>query len=179
MRMPLSIFFGLCLVISMAYTAVTAQDVETNGTVCGNPNSPCSNAKWKFKKNDLSFRLPNKLKWQTNYRSAYFYAIMLTSRPAFVDTDVDSNRCSSGYYSEAERLKVQKAFPANKVFASRNGCYGTTGIFYTNVNSTYEFIAVYAGETQQQANTFLKVMRSKGFADANVRRMQVNLGYGD
>lgn len=156
-----------------------AQDVETNGKVCGIASSPCNHVKWRFQANDLSFRLPTNLKWQTNYRSAHFYAIILKSQPAVVDSDVDSTNCSKGYFGEAERINVQKTFPANKVFASRNGCYGTTGIFYTNVNSVYEFIAVYAGETQQQANVLLQAVRNKGFADANIRRMQVILGFGD
>lgn len=167
------IVFFLCAALAHS------QDVETNGKVCGNANSSCNHAKWRFQGHDLSFRLPTNLKWQTNYRSAHFYAIIIKSRPAVVDSDVDSDNCSKGYYSEVERMKVQKEFPANKVFASRNGCYGTTGIFYTNANSAYEFIAVYAGETRQQANTFLKIVRGKGFADANVRRMQVILGFGD
>ncbi len=40
-------------------------------------------------------------------------------------------------------------------------------------------LAVYAGETQTGANAFLKMVKAKGFSDANIRKMQVVLGFGD
>lgn len=168
------IFLGILLGVG---SAILAQDVETNGSVCGNPASPCVKS-YRFPPHDLSFTLPAKLKWQTNYRSAYFYAIILKSRPVVQDENVDDVRCSRGYYSEEERSRVQALFPAKKVFATRNGCY-MPSVWYTNVNSKYEFVSVYAGTTEAEAKALLPTVKVKGFIDANIRKMHVALGNGD
>lgn len=108
-----------------------------------------------------------------------FYAVILKSRPAIVDQNVDDERCSRGYYPEDERLRIQRLFPGNKVFASRNGCY-LAPIWYTNVNGKFEFVAVYAGETEAAARSLLKkVKQISEFSDANIRRMKVVFGNGD
>jgi hypothetical protein len=150
--------------------------VQTNGGVCGNPSAPCSHTKWKFSANDLSFKLPRTLKWQTNYQSAPFYAVILKSRRAIPARNVD-DRCG-GYFSENERSMAQRQFPNNKVFTSRFGCE-VLGVGYTNVNHNYNLLAVYAGDTERDASTFLRTVKAKGYYDANIRRMQVVLSYGD
>jgi hypothetical protein len=134
----------LCASFSFGQT-----EKPSTGTVCGKP-SECQNKK-PFEPNDLTFRLPAKLKWQTNYTSDYFYAVILQSRRAVKDENVDSENCSKAYFSESERVRVQNLFPDQKVFTSRNGCYGAWGAVYTNVNSDYEFIAAFGGVTQSQA----------------------------
>jgi hypothetical protein len=48
-----------------------------------------------------------------------------------------------------------------------------------NVNYGYNILAAYASETETQAINFLKTVKGKGYPDANVRKMQVVLGYGD
>lgn len=155
---------------------VFSQEIQTNGKVCGNPSASCSHSKWKFESNDLSFKLLPNLKWQTNYYSTHFYAVILQSRKAVHASHVDSE--CGGYFSESERRAAQNLFPNNKVFASRFGC-GEPGIGYTNVNYNYNFLAVYAGETEAQAKNFLETVKAKGVSDANIRKMQVVLGYGD
>jgi hypothetical protein len=148
------------------------------GAICGNPTVVCQRGK-SFQPNDLAFVLPPKLKWQTNYTSSYFYAVILQSKRAVKDDNVDSNNCSKGYFSESERLRVQVLFPGKKVFTSRNGCYGATGNAYTNVNSDYEFIAVFGGLTESEAEAIRSIAKNKGYKDAYLKRMQVMYQYGD
>lgn len=66
----------------------------------------------------------------------------------------------------------------NKIFASRFGCE-VLGVGYTNANYDYNFLAIYAGETETEAKSFLKTIKAKDYSDANVRKMQVVLNYGD
>jgi hypothetical protein len=172
--------FICTLILSLTIsTFAYSQEVQTNGKVCGSPSAPCSHNKWKFSAEDLSFKLPKTLKWQTNYHSANFYAIILKSQRAVEDPDGPAGAAEcSGYFSESERSKIQKSFPANKVFASRFGC-GDPATGYTNVNFDYNILAVYAGGTEREAKNFLKIVKAKGYSDANIRRMQVVVGYGD
>lgn len=172
----------LCLItvlICVTFPQAQSNGVQTTGKVCGNPSAPCSHSKWKFQANDISFKLPRTLKWLTNYYSANFYTVILKSKRAVADPDGPAGEAEcSGYYSESERIKVQKQFPSNKVFASRSGCTDP-GIDYTNSNYDYNFLAVYAGETETEAKNFLKTVKAKGYSDANIRKIQVVLGYGD
>lgn len=168
-------------VVLFCVTLVQTQsnEIQTKGKVCGNPSAPCSHSKWTFEANDLSFKLPVTLTWHKNYYSADFYAIILRSQRAVQDPDGPAGAAEcSGYFPESERIEAQKQFPGNKVFASRFGC-DITGIAYTNVNPDYNILAVYAGESEGEAKSFLKTVKSKGYPDANIRKMQVVLGYGD
>jgi hypothetical protein len=172
----------LCLVtilfcVTLAQTQ--SNEIQTKGKVCGNASAPCSHTKWKFEANDISFKLPRTLQWHKNYYSADFYAIILRSQRAVEDPDGPAgDRECSGYFSEGERIAAQKQFPGNKVFASRFGC-GLTSIAYTNVNTGYNILAVYAGNTEREAQRLLKIVKAEGYSDANIRKMQVVLGYGD
>ncbi len=179
MKITLSILCALALLLSNIHSTYS-DDVHTNGKVCGNPATPCNSSKWKFEPYDLSFRLPQELKWLNSYSSASFYAIILKSKRAVPDPDgpAGDGECS-GFFSEAERQSAQSLFTNNKVFASRFDCY-VAGIGYTNVNYNYNILAVYAGETQAAANSFLSQVKATGrFPGANIRKMQVALYYGD
>lgn len=172
----------LCTVVVLfCVTLVQTQsnEIQTKGKVCGNPSTPCSHSKWTFEANDISFKLPQTLQWQKNYYSASFYAIILKSQRAVEDPDgpAGDGECS-GYFPESERIAAQQQFPNKKVFASRFGC-GITGIAYTNVKEGYNFLAVYAGETEIEAKNFLKTVKAAGYSDTNIRKMKVVLGYGD
>lgn len=169
--------FALMLIISCA---AYPDDIQTQGKVCPNPSAPCRSSKFEFPTYALSFKLPSNLKWLNNYRSVGFYSILLKSMRAIPDPDgpAGGQKCS-GYILETERVRVQTMFPTHKVFTSRFGC-GSPGIGYTGVNYDYNFLAVYAGETKSEAERFLtKVKATKTFPDANIRRMQVVLDYGD
>jgi hypothetical protein len=115
--------------------------------------------------------LPKELAWMTAHYSLPFYAILLRSVKAIPAKD-PTDECR-GYIAEHERLKAQTRFPHNKVFASRNGCFGPGMVWYTNVNPNYNFLAVYGGETLEEAQQFLKQVQAKGFHDATIRKMQV------
>lgn len=76
-------------------------------------------------------------------------------------------------------MEAQSMFLKPKGFASHFGC-GHLTVGYTNVNYNYNFLAVYAGETQAAANAFLARVKAEGkFPGANVRKMQVVIDYGD
>ena len=166
----------ITVLLCISFVQAQSNEIQTNGKVCGNPSAPCSHNKINFSAEDLSFKLPRTLKWQTDYSSANFYAIILKSRKAISAENVD-DKCG-GYFSESERGSTQKQFPNNKVFASRFGCE-VFGIGYTNVNHDYNILAVYSGETEADAKNFLKTVKAKGYSDANIRKMQVVLSYGD
>lgn len=170
----------VCAVFSMLVLSIPirADDIQTNGRVCGNPTAPCQSSKWQFRPYDLSFKLPQDLKWLNNYRSVNFYAIILKSMRTISDPDGPAGeRECSGYISETERIRAQGMFPKHKVFASRFAC-GSPGVWYTNINAEYNFLAVYAGETQAAAEAFLPTVR-RSFPGANIRKTQVVLDYGD
>lgn len=172
----------LCVAVVLfcvASVKTQSSEIQTKGKVCGNPSAPCSHSKWTFEANDLSFKLPRTLQWHKNYYSANFYAIILKSMRAVEDPDGPGGDAEcSGYFSESERTAAQQQFSGNKVFASRFGC-SITGVAYTNVKSDYNILAVYAGETERDAQNFLKTVKAAGYSDANIRKMQVVLGYGD
>jgi hypothetical protein len=171
--------FLMLAITSVAHSYGTQDhEIQTQGRVCANPSSPCQ-SQYKFATNQLSFNLPMKLVWQNNYYSAPFYAIILKSIRAVVDGGPDTQRCLKGIVSETERQRVQAMFPTQKVIASTFGCY-LTPVWYTSTRTDYNFLAVYAGETQAEAVGFLAKVKATGqFPCANIRKMQVVLGYGD
>ena len=148
--------FVLCLVFS---GGVLAQA----GTIHPDPAKPRPG----FKPHQLSFETPQDGVARDEFRSAPFFAVILkTTEPCSV--------------KEKERAEIQALFPQNKVFAPLTSCDDDPEdtIFYTNVNRKVGFIAVYAGETQEQAQQLLAVVKQTGkFPGANVRRMQAVLGY--
>ncbi len=160
-------------------------DIQTKGKVCPKPSSPCvktldiNDGKNIFEDWQLTFKLPAKVEGRHGYYSANFYAIILKSRPAVQDGPMDEPKCSRGHYSEEERKAVQRMFPANKVFASRNGCWQPF-VWYINDKvgkGIDNFIAVYAGNTEAEAKRFLKQVKAKKeFAGADYRKMQVVFG---
>lgn len=152
MRLPLSI----------ALTFAAASALAQAGKIHSDPSKP-----WRgFKPHQLSFETPQDGVARDEFRSAPFYAVILKT----------TERCS---VKEEERGEVQRLFPANKVFAPLSGCDDDEDtISYTNVNPKVGFIAVYAGESQEQAQQFLAKVKETGrFPGANVRRMQAVLGY--
>jgi hypothetical protein len=136
--------------------------VLTQGKVCPDPARPCP----QFKAHELSFSIKQKFKFDRGEdRSQPFYAVILRS----------AMLCS---IPEEEREKVQALFPARKVFVHRHFCEGFSDkVSYTNINRKVGFIAVYAGETEEEARRFLAEVKAGQFADANLRRMQAVVTY--
>jgi hypothetical protein len=120
-----------------------------------------------FKPHQLSFETPQDGVARDEFRSAPFYAVILKTAAL----------CS---VKEKERAEIQALFPSHKVFAPLTSCDEAPEdtISYTNVNPKVGFIAVYAGDTAEQAQQILAAVKQTGrFPGANLRRMQAVLGY--
>lgn len=163
-------FFGV-LFLSWTLSSYADTGRQTGEKVCPHPAAPCRPESYTFQPYELSVSLPKELAWMTAHYSLPFYAILLRSVKAIPAEDPTED--CGGYISEQERLKVQAMFPHRKVFASRNGCFGPGMVWYTNSNSTYNFLAVYGGETLEEAQQFLLQVKTKGFHDAHMRKMQL------
>jgi len=120
-----------------------------------------------FKPHQISFETPQDGVARDEFRSAPFYAVILkTTEP-----------CGT---KDKERAEIQALFPGNKVFFPLAGCDQDPEdtIWYTNVNRKVGFIAVYAGDSAEQAQQFLAAVKQAGrFPGANLRRMQAVLEY--
>jgi hypothetical protein len=159
------------LFLSWTLASYAGTGIQTGEQVCPNPAAPCRPHSYTFQPYELSLYLPKELAWMTSHYSQPFYAILLRSMKA-MPAENPTDECR-GYFAEDERLKVQAMFPQRKVFSSRNGCFGPGMVWYTNVDPKYNFLAVYAGTTLEEARRFLKQVQAKGFRDATIRKMQV------
>ena len=153
MRIPLSI--ALIVAAASAFAQV--------GKIHSDPAKPRPH----FQPHNLPFETPQDQVARPEFRSAHFYAVILKT----------FERCK---WTEKERGEIQSLFPRNKVFAPKDGCNEDDPhedpIGYTNVNPKVGFIAVYAGDTQEEAQRFLEAVKQTGkFPGANLRRMQAVL----
>ena len=130
------------------------------GSVCGNPKLVCKTTA-TFKPNDLPFRIPQN---SVIFDTELFYAVILKSMTA---KEEDCNT----FVPETERLQTQLLFPDRKVFSSR--CVDIENLFYTNIDSKYRIMAVYAGTTLPEAKRVLETVKATGkFPGAYLRRMR-------
>jgi len=128
--------------------------------VCGNPNFTCG-GEITFPPYDLPFRIPRNA---VIYDTDLFYAVILRSVPS-------AEESCDNFIPEPERLAAQTLFTQNKVFTSR--CAEPGQISYSNTNPKAQFMAVYAGATQADANRMLAKVKATGkFPGANIRRMR-------
>ena len=145
---------------------------------CPDPKNPCHHKDKTFDDWELSFHLPSRIKPNTTYKSAPFYAVILKE---YKDLNEDSE-CDGGEYTESierERKRIQSSHPTRKVFADQN-CPNMSAVGYDfpgrsdgeNVLIS-NFIAIYAGDTEDEANALLAELRSS-FPQAVVKRMTVN-----
>jgi hypothetical protein len=156
-RFWMTVLLGVGLVCALGLS-VSGQATR-RGQVCGDPTVGCP-GQVDFQPNDLPFRIP---KTAVIWESEMFYAIILQSRNAKTD-------CNA-HVSEDERLEAQALFPHHKVFADRCGEPGN--LYYTNTNSDYRFMAVYAGRTRAEAARMLARVKATGrYPTANLRRMR-------
>ena len=160
----------MLVIVCVAFMVTPAQ----SGAICGDPrNKDCVGQYEGFQPHDLIFNTGRaKLGTGTRHESVEFYAVLLTSVPA-----AKPNGAKCNFVSEAQRKAAQKLFPANKVFASRNNCRSTV-VGYLNTSDDYNFMAVYAGETKDEANALLTKAQKK-YPSANIRKMQVILDFAD
>ena len=169
MKILVSVSFSFCLLLLTAITA-TAQ----YGLVCGNPKDKGCAPTYEFKPYDLGFLTGRgKLGTGEMLESHEVYAVILES----VKAASNRNRQGCEFISEAKRMAAQKLFPMNKVFASRDACVGNV-VWYSGVNREFNFLAVYAGNTEAEAQKLLeKAQRS--YPQANLRKVKVVLDFSD
>jgi hypothetical protein len=144
--------------------------------VCPDPKAPCNTAAKKFAPYEISFRLPGKLTRGKTYESLPFYAVLIKT---YAEESCDADDHTESI--ERERLKLQIAYPRNKVFASYS-CPNLDAVDYSfpgKMDSEGErvlimtFIAVYAGQTQAQANEFLSYVRTV-YPSASLKHMKAS-----
>jgi hypothetical protein len=158
-------FVFLVFVLSCLFGAKTSLALQKLD-VCGDPRISCSTA-LSFEPYDLPFVVKGKVEFR-EYRSSYFYAVVLKS----VKAQNDNGDCA--FVSEEERMQVQRLLPTNKVFASHTGCPEHL-VIYDGVNADFNFLAVFGGRTRDAAEKVLLRVRSS-YPDANIRRMRVIRG---
>src|SRR6185295_7776716 len=118
------------------------------GIVCGDPSDKGCIPQYKgFQSFDLPFLTYRAaLGTGTHHESEEFYAVIIES----VKAPSKKNRRGCNFISESKRLALQRQFPHNKVFASRNVCVDTV-VLYDNVNNDSNFVAIYGGSTEDDA----------------------------
>jgi hypothetical protein len=150
---------------AMAFSA----GAQTPLKVCPDPSSPCKSRHKTFEKYELSFTLPKAIKPNVTYSSAPFYAVILKT---IAEPDCDQGEYSSA--TERFRAQAQKLFPDRKVFAE-NQCpdMGAVGYSINGKPNTKAFVAVYAGETQLEADLVLGKAKGK-YPAAKVAKMRAS-----
>jgi hypothetical protein len=148
------------MLVAPGSAAQTRRKPAKRPSVCGNPNVTCG-GEITFQPNELPIRIPRNA---VIYDSDFFYAVILRSAPS------PEESCDN-FIPEPERLAAQTLFTQNKVFTSR--CAEPGQVSYSNTNSKAQFMAVYAGTTQADANRMLAtVLATKKFPGANILRMR-------
>lgn len=169
----MKILIRICLLSVLVLSANIIVKAQS-GTICGNPaNKDCTGQYDGFEPQDLIFntgRAP--LGTGTRHESNEFYAVILESITA---KKADGRGCN--FVGETKRRAAQKLFPKNKVFASRSLCRGNV-VLYDNTKDEFNFMAVYAGESEPSATAILAKARKK-YPSANIRKMKVILDFGD
>lgn len=150
--------------------------------VCGNPAQPCRHQQKDFDDWELSFQMPAHLVANKEYSSAPFYAVIVKQYEAAEECDeFDSNPTV-----EPERLKLQKRFPANKVFADYS-CPNMAAVTYdfpgrldpAGEKVLYmDYIAVYAGDSMAEARRLRDELQAE-FPQAEIKRMTASFGIID
>jgi len=153
----------LLLLFLFGAVEVKAQKKARAGKICGDPTIACKN-RTDFPASDIPF---NTGKNVVIAESEPFYAIVLKS------AKLDYPNCEKAF-PESERLSIQELFPHNMVFASRCSEPGENS--YSGMAQSTTFVAVYAGRTLAEANTFLKKVEATGkFPGVRVRRTRASI----
>lgn len=173
--------FLLCVLILSGGLVVGAQTLrpvksaKISDEVCSDPRKPCHHRKKKFESWELSFHLPAKIKPNVPYKSSAFYAVIIKKYEDGCD-ELDVNSAV-----ETERLRVQKLLPTRKVFAEYS-CPNMDAVGYDFAGKMdksrqrflyMDYIAVYAGETADEAKQLLAEL-SRKFPKAEVKKMTAN-----
>src|SRR5215212_8982151 len=147
-RMLIIRFVAALMIASASLVSARAQ---AQLKVCPDPSAPCKSRHKTFEKYELSFMLPKAIKPNVTYQSAPFYAVILKT---WNESDCDQGEYSSA--TERFRMQAQKMFPERKVFAS-NQCpdMGAVGYSINGKPDARAFVAIYGGETKEEADQVL------------------------
>lgn len=160
---------------SVSLVEANSESAKQQGNaVCPDPAKPCHHKQKKFDVWEMSFKLPARIVDNKSYKSAPFYAVML--KTINIDDDCDGGE----YYKalESERKKVQATQPQRKVFASY-ACPNMGAVDYDFAGKIdasgdnvliQNFIAVYGGTTQTEAETLRRTLSAK-YPKAVVKKM--------
>ncbi|HEX8246558.1 MAG TPA: hypothetical protein VF599_00110 [Pyrinomonadaceae bacterium] len=149
---------------------------KSSNAVCPDPQKPCHHADREFSDWELPFQLPAKIVANKAYPSQTFYAVIIKK---YDDACIDEMDYDSEI--ERERLRIQKAYPERKVFAEYS-CPNMDAVHYDFAGKRdasgervlfTDFIAIYAGETEEEANQILKEAR-EDFSQAVLKKMTAN-----
>lgn len=149
---------------------------KLSNAVCPDPLKPCHHAEREFADWELPFKLPAKIVANKTYSSQAFYAVIIRKYDEACGDEMDYDS-----QIEAERLRIQKAYPERKVFAEYS-CPNMDAVHYefpgkrdaSGERVLYmDYIAVYAGETEEEANQILKEAR-EDFSQATLKKMTAN-----
>jgi hypothetical protein len=155
-------------------TPAPASKPPAANAVCPDPEKPCQHREKTFDEWELSFKMPSRLKANTPYESAPFYAVILKTYS--MDQD-----CDGGEYlerAESDRRREQNNQLDRKVFASYQ-CPNMAAVSYEfdgRMDASGEsiaignFIALYAGETRADGEEALRFMKSE-YPKAELKRM--------
>ncbi len=157
--------------VNLPETLPTPARQATN-EVCPDPAKPCHHIGKKFDDWELSFKLPAKLIPNKTYNSAPFYALILKEFGYVED-------CDGGEFviaEEDERKQLQKAQPTRKVFVDYQ-CPNMAAVGYDFPGRAdsekvliSNFLAIYAGRTQAEADALLTQLKAK-YPKAVIKRM--------
>ena len=170
----MKILLKLGLFCSLLFVVSSGSASAQYGLICGDPlEAGCQPQYDGFKPYDLAFQTYRaELGTGTRHQSDEFYGVILASVKAAAS---NSQGCS--FINEVRRAAAQKLFPHHKVFASRNSCRGSV-VYYEGTNNDFNFLAVYGGKTQAEAQQVLQTAKKK-YPQANIRRMRVILDFAD
>ncbi|HEX9963090.1 MAG TPA: hypothetical protein VGB00_19305 [Pyrinomonadaceae bacterium] len=148
---------------------------KISNAVCPDPLKPCHHGEREFADWELPFKLPAKIVANKTYSSQQFYAVILKKyEDGCAEMDYDAK-------IEAERIRMQKAFPNRKVFAEYS-CPNMDSVGYEFAGKRdasgervlfMDYIAVYAGETEEEAQKMLDDAREE-FPQAVIKKMTAN-----
>ena len=150
---------------------VCSSFAQTPLKVCPDPAAPCASKHKEFAPYDMPFKLPAKIKPNTPYKSEPFFAVLLKDK---IKVSAEEE-CDGGEFHkriENERKQTQKFYPERKVFASYQ-CPDMGAIEYEVNGKGYNenFVAVYGGTTQEEANHVLEKVKAK-YPKAVVKKMR-------
>ena len=157
--------------VLLAQPAVAA-DEPAPVKVCVHPDKPCESTDKTFAPYELTFKLPDRLEPNKDYKTVPFLAIILKTFPKF---EAGGDECDGGEFStkiEKQRAETQKLFPDRKVFAAHQ-CPDMGAVLYQTKGQPYNafFIAVYGGTTLEEARQVMAQVKGK-FSRPIVKEMQ-------